>query len=185
MDYFEELVTNGKKDIADIHPDWVDKNNASYSAWKATELLKGERLTYIKSHGKISHYKTKNKFQITGSEVARKINIAKTTLLATSKYSEEFKKYLVNTNADLAESMAARIKQTTSSKSRGPIARNKDELVDEVRNLQQKLKNLEKENAVAQAEHVLSMLHSDIKDLLCIRPTTQNKNIIDFRKLKK
>ena len=117
--------------------------------------------------------------------MARKINIAQTTLLPTSKYSDEFKNYLANTNADLAESMAARIKQTTSSKSRGPIARNKDELVDEVRDLQRRLKTLEAENAMAQAEHVISMLHPDIKELLCIRQTTQNINILDFKKSKK
>lgn len=168
MEYFEDLLKN-ESELPEKLPDWVNRLNASYPAWKLVKRIKAERLSYISKHLKPSDYRVKKAYQISGSEIAKEIGISKVTLLSTSTYSNAFKGYLTDVNAELAKAKEMRIAKTRISKSRGPIAKNKDELVEETKHLKEEISVLEQRNAVEQIEKIIDSLQPDIDDLLFVK----------------
>jgi hypothetical protein len=178
MDYFKDLADEAEqKAVEDFMPEWASKNNASYSAYKATERLKGERILYINKHSKPTHFKTKKTYQITGREIARAIDIAISTLITTSTYSVKYSGYLGSVNEELTDLKDKRIFKSKQSYSRGPIARSKDMLVEEVRQLKSEIKSLREKNAIEQVEHAINMLHPDVAELLILEQQPQSTKI--------
>ncbi|MCJ8318580.1 MAG: hypothetical protein MJK12_03035 [Colwellia sp.] len=174
MDYFKDLADESeKKAVEDFMPEWASKNNASYSAYRATVRLKGERILYINKHSKLTHFKTKKTYHIAAREVARAIDIAISTLITSSTYSEDYSGYLGKVNKDLADLKDKRIFKSKQSYSRGPIARSKDMLVEEVRQLKSAVKSLEEKNAIEQVKHAINMLHPDVAELLILEQQPQ------------
>lgn len=182
MDYFEKAATKQRENPLEEAPGWVSRTNASYDAWKALQSLKRERLNYIKNHSKPSAYRTNKTFQISGSEVANKVGMSKVTLLSTSSYSEAFKQYLAETNAILLRTKEQRVEKSRRSKSRGPIARSKDELVTEVKLQKEEIERLEKMNVTQQIEQIIEILHPDIAEILFLEQKRPTKNIAPFRR---
>lgn len=167
MDYFENLA---KKETIDneILPDWVNLGNASYRAWKATQELQRDRLKYIGKHTKPSDYKIKSKYLIYGAEVAEVAKIARATLTSTSTYSKGFSEYLGEINKELEAAKEQRLSKTSVSKSRGPIARTKDDLVSEVTTLRKQINELKQKNAREQVEHTLRLLDPEVRSTLML-----------------
>ncbi|MBO7928087.1 hypothetical protein J5X91_17780 [Pseudoalteromonas sp. K222D] len=178
MNYFKEMAEEAEqKKIVEELPCWVNKNNASFVAFNETERLRTERLMFINKHTKTINFRSKKSYQISGREVARAVGIAASTLLTTSTYSVKYSKYLERINTELEEKKTQRIAKTTKSKSRGPIARNKDELVEEVKRLDAKLKTLETKNVIEQVEQAINMLHPEIANILILNQTRKTANI--------
>ena len=184
MDYFNNKADKKEKKVKETLPEWVSEENASYAAYKATEKLKGVKISYIKEHTKKSHFKIKKNWHIFARRVAEDINIAVSTLISRSSYSDEYSKYLEEINSDLEALKNERIKGSEKNKSRGAIARNKDELVAEVTDLKVENKLLKEKNAIEQVEYAINMLHSNVADLLLLRQQPQSSKIIHLGKKK-
>lgn len=82
-------------------PKWVSDKNITKKAYECINKLKSERLRYIEQHNKAKDYLKKSLYQISASEVAKTIEVATTTLISTSKYSDDLKNYLDEVNQEL------------------------------------------------------------------------------------
>lgn len=181
MDYF----VNKSKNADEKLPSWVDRKNSSFNAFRITEELYFDRLAYIRSHNRKSHFKNKKSFQITGTEVAIKIGISKTTLLVSSSYSENFKIYLNDTNERLKSFMLKRVLDSKNSLSRGAITRPKKMLVEDAEFYKKRMREVEERNAIDQVEIAFGYLHINVRKLLQLEsPNTRSsvKNVTNIMK---
>lgn len=161
--YFEKKADEALNDGEQQLPEWVSKQNASYDAYICINALKEERISFINNHQRKNSYKSKKVYQISGAEVARKINVANTTLLCTSAYSSAISQYLDQVNKELQQKKERRLQKTQQLKSRGPVARNKDELVAEVTTLKKKVKEIEERNVEEQVTEIFNQLNLNVK----------------------
>ena len=161
--YFEKKADEAIKNDEQQLPEWVSKQNASYDAYICIDALKEERMSFINNHQRKSNYKSKKVYQISGAEVARKINLANATLLCTSAYSSAVSQYLEQVNKDLQQKKEHRLQKTHQHKSRGPVARNKDELVAEVVALKKKVKEIEEQDVKEQVTEIFNQLNINVR----------------------
>lgn len=183
MDYFKEKADEAKqKEEVEFMPNWASKENASYAAYKATEQLKSEKLRFIREHSRPTQFRSKKTYQITGREAARAVDISPQTLTQSSTYSQAFNQYLERVNQDLLELKEARIKQSKQSRSRGPEAKNKNELVEENKRLKARVKELEALNAKDQVEHSINMLSPEVRAKLFIKQDQRIGNVTTLSK---
>ena len=169
MKYFEEKATTvSKVESENPHPTWVNKNNASLEAWRCVEKLKKERTRYIKSHQKVTDFLSKSSYQIKPSEVAKAINLNRTTLMHTSTYSEKFTDYLKSVNLELAALKSSQIENAISTRSRGSIRDNKDRLVTINAQLKQRVSELEQRKIEEVVKYAFDQLPLPVKKKLGI-----------------
>jgi hypothetical protein len=169
MKYFEKKATSGSKaQPEDSHPTWATKNNASLEAWKCVEKLKKERTRYIKSHQKVTDFLSKSSYQIKPSEVAKAINLNRTTLMHTSTYSEKFTDYLKSVNLELAALKKSQTENATLNRSRGSIRDNKDRLVTINSQLKQQVQELEQKKIEEVVKYAFDQLPLPVKKKLGI-----------------
>jgi len=148
-------------------PNWVSKNNASYRAYIEVLRLKDEKNHYIERHNKKSHFKTKGTYHISVRNIADNIDVANTTLSQrTTSYSVQFLDFLKSINDELENNKNERLKTTTNRKSRGAIAYNKDELVEEVKLLKNENRKLKEANIEKQIEKIIGKLSLPIRNAL-------------------
>ena len=154
MDYLKKRIEQASKAQAAVLPHWVSNKNYSFKAWQYTESLKKEKLLYIKRHDKITDFSIQKNYQIKGSDIASALEISRASLMNTSKYSHDFRRYLDSTNQELDDAKEKRLKKSKESPSRGSIRNTKDELVKantELRSKVDKLEALKTEEIVCRA----------------------------------
>jgi len=161
LEFFQEPTKN-----EDELPEWVSKSNISYKAYNEVLKLKAEKLSYIERHNRKSHFKCKKLYQISIRNVAVNIDIANTTLSQKSSYAKGFKAFLDTINKELESLKNERLKVTANRKSRGAVAYNKNELVEEVNTLKKENKKLRETNVKEQVELIFDKLSLPIKNAL-------------------
>lgn len=182
MDFFENKI----KERVDDMPSWVKATNGSHKAYLTAEKLFNERMLYIQKHNLNSHYRNKKSYQISGSEVASIAKISKPTLLSTSSYSEAFKVHLAKLNEELKRAKEDRLNSSKRIRSRGPIARPKDELVNEVAQLKKQVAELQRLNAIDQVESAFSRLGPEIRTSLGFgSPAKGGANVVHLNAVNK
>lgn len=139
----EKLKKSVEKDNKTVPPDWVTDQNASRKAWVYVEKLKVEKSEFIKRHFKATDFSTKKHYQIKGADIAKALDISRTSLMNTSGYSDNFREYLDGINEALAKSKDEKLKKAKKTPSRGSIRNSKAELVKSNTNLRKLLKELE------------------------------------------
>ena len=117
-------------------------------------------------HNEPKYYDKKGNYQITAAEVAREINITKTTLTVSSAYSPALKKYLKEVNEELEQLKEGKLEGYKRRQSGGIQQRKKDEIAEELQKTRAKLNEMTKRNAEDQVEGVLAELSLPIKRLL-------------------
>ncbi|WAK04345.1 hypothetical protein [Methylobacter sp. YRD-M1] len=147
-------------------PEWVSEKNASFRAYECINRLKELRVKYISLHSQPKDFIKKGAYQITASEIAREISIAKTTLIVSSAYSSALKKYLAEVNEELEQLKDRKLDGYKRRQSGGVRQRKKDEIAEELMKTRTKLDEVTKRNAVAQIEVVLAALPLPIKHQL-------------------
>lgn len=145
MEYLKKRVeTKEKADEEEVgRPNWVSEKNASAKAWRTTEALKLEKRLFIKRHKSPTNFLVKKHYQIKGSEVAKSAGINRTALMNTSTYSEMFRQYLADVNAELEEEKNARLRRAENPTAGGVHRSRKQDLVDRIRKDEQKITELE------------------------------------------
>jgi hypothetical protein len=176
MDYFVKKVSSISEE--ESYPDWVDAKNASLQAYQATKAAREEKLKYIFKSTRKSHFKVKKNYQIVGSEIARGIGIAKTTLLNSSSYSAAYSQHLSDINEELAKAADHKIENAKKNRSRGAISKTKKELVSKAQTDKQRIAELEKANAEEQVKAAFSHLTPAIRRLLYLPAIKPEGNVI-------
>lgn len=168
MDYLQKRAQKAAKEENEELPNWVSLKNASYRAWKLVQDLKKEKELYIKRHNKVTDYLTKYTYQIKGSDIANALNINRVSLMNTSSYSENFRKYLDSVNAELKAAKDAKLEVTRKPSSRGSIRSRKDELVMSNTELKKRVSELESQKTEALVRYALDQLPLPVKRKLGI-----------------
>lgn len=143
MDYFNKKLAQIDSSELTETPDWVSNTNVSLNAWKYVELKKHEKIKYINSHSKRTQYLNKSSYQIIAAEVARAININRSTLMHHSTYSQAFTGYLNEVNAQLEAAMHRRLEARDKTRPRGSINTSKNDLVSANTELRARIAHLE------------------------------------------
>jgi len=102
-------------------------------------------------------------YQISASEVARKVGCATVTLNNTSAYSLEFKAYLARINEDLEFEKTKKVDKHKKTLSSGMKQRKKDEISSELQRVRKELEELKKKNAEEQVLSALKALSLPVK----------------------
>ncbi len=169
MDYMKKRVQNNDtEEPKEEHPDWASERNASLKAWQYVEGQKKEKARYIKRHHKITDYQIQKPYQIKGSEVAKALNMNRSSLMNTSAYSEDFKTYLDDVNTELEASKNAKLKKSRKSPSRGSIRNSKSELVQSNDELKKRVTELESQKTEELVRYAFDQLPLPVKKKLGI-----------------
>lgn len=144
MKYLSDRARLSRAEKSDeVRPGWASEANSSLAAWRYVEAQRKEKAGYIKSHHKNKDYLTKSHYQIKPSEVARALEINRSTLMHRSSYSNDFSAYLKAVNAELEVAKQERLERGQKSPSRGSIRNSKDELVEANKELKKRIAELE------------------------------------------
>lgn len=161
LDILIQLAETTKPD--EKLPSWVSEKNVTLQAYEYLNNLKADKLEYIKSHVQLKYFKKKSSYLITASEVAREVNVATTTLISSSVYSIEFKKYLDSVNSELTEAKDNKLKTYKRTRSAGLQQQRKEELKVKLQEVRAELVEVKQRNAREQVERLLSELPLPIK----------------------
>ena len=104
--------------------------------------------------------------EISVRNVADNIGTANTTLSQKSSYAKGFKAFLDATNKELEKLKDDRLKITAKRKSRGAVAYNKDELVEENDRLKNENGKLKEANVKKQVDLILEKIDPNLKNAL-------------------
>lgn len=149
-------------------PDWVSENNYSYAAWKYTEQLKVIKADYIKKHHRTTDFLVKGNYQIRGADVASHLKINRSSLMNTSSFSKNFRKYLDDVNLELLGQKEHRIQQARNHPSRGSIESSKNQLVEANLKLKKRVEELESKNTKELVQRTFDQLPLPVKRKLGI-----------------
>lgn len=148
-------------------PPWVvdDESHTTYRAWQAILTLKEHKERGIASFGKVVDRKTpKSLYQLKKSEVAVVVGVSAQSIFRTSMFSEDILEFFDTTNkALLVLHDQEQKKQLTRHRSTGVRTRKKEELVDEVQVLRNKVKELESRQVQETLDLVLSQMPIDLR----------------------
>lgn len=168
MDYLKKRLEEAASAQNIERPDWVSAKNASLKAWEYVEQIKKDKFLYVKRHNKITDYLTQKTYQIKGSDVAKALKMSRASLMNTSSYSPNFKKYLDNVNSDLASAKDAQLKKAQKVPSRGSIRSSKDELVRVNAELKKRVAELEMQKSEEIVCYAFDQLSLPVKKKLGI-----------------
>lgn len=119
LEYFKQFDDNDARRSANQQvelPDWVSDSNSSLAAYKAIQAFYKEKVRYIRSHNKKSHYTKKSSYHISKSDVARAAGLAKPNAIFHSvQYAANLTKELDDKNMLLAASKEKALRSRSSS----------------------------------------------------------------------
>lgn len=156
MDYFEEK--------ADEKPDWVSDKNCSHKIYQAFLALEKEKRDYINRHRLTGDFEKEKSYTFSMREASRKAGIRHTNVTSLSRF-DDIKKFFNQINLQLTKEKEERLKKF-GKKSRGKYESSKGELVEEIAKVKKDYKGLEKKNAEAQINALMSRMRPEIKKLL-------------------
>jgi len=169
MKYIQNRAENNSSIIKPQTPHWVSEKNASLRAWQSVEFLKKQKLLYIKAHSKPTHFKKKQSYFISGSEIAKALKVNRSTLMHSSAYSAAFVAYLGIVNTELANTKTQMLENTREKASRGPIDINKKDLLKTTLELKKQLADLKQQNSHELVRLAFNQLSLPIKKKLGIQ----------------
>lgn len=146
LSYLEEIANKSKEIVERELPQWASSCKTSELAYSNVNKLRVQREQYIDNHFKASDYKKKSLFQISGSEIAEAIGVHRTTLMNTSSYSDEFRRFLCATNEALSNRKEEVLSASKKRISTMPSRRRRDELIDLNKKQALRIKELEDQN---------------------------------------
>ncbi|WP_339673923.1 hypothetical protein [uncultured Zhongshania sp.] len=167
LSYFEEK-SRGENDNDEGLPRWVTKENGSYPAWRLIHDMRLEKIEYIKAHNRPTDYTRNGTYKIRGSDIAKALNMNRSSLFNSSSFSNSLKQYLDEINTELEEFKNKVLARAEKSKSRGTIRSSKDELVTKNAELKSRVSELEELKVQELVSHVFDQLPLDIKRKLGI-----------------
>lgn len=157
--FLGEDFAKGSEDAAETLPPWVDKGNASYSAYKAIHEIKQAKLRYIHGHSKESDYVKKSNFLVSKAEVATKIGKTPQSIFHSSAYSTYLSAYLDGINETLVVAKNKKIEK----KAHGLQHLTKEELKTKTKTTAEELTAIKQHNCEELYDRLLSNMPLDIK----------------------
>ena len=164
--YYDEFLGEDEFDdnVSQKLPNWVSSKNSSQNAFEAIEALKKVKGQFIRKHGLKSQYKTKSTYQISKTEVAKKVGAKPQPLFNSCSYSELLTKYFNDVNEELDAYRERRIKNKG-----GLRQKKKDELVKELQQTKVSNDQLLVETVDAVYERTINNLPLDVRRKLGIK----------------
>src|SRR5690606_7084659 len=98
---------------------------------------------YIKRHKSPTNFLVTKHYQINGAEVAKAASINRTALMNTSTYSEQFRRYLSEVNAELENAKQAQLKRADNPTAGGVQRSKKTDLIDRIKQDEKTIAELE------------------------------------------
>jgi hypothetical protein len=163
-DFLESLEDKNAPEEATevIRLEWVskDKEHTTHKAWKAILKLKSEKENSIKTFGKVADTKTpKNLYEIKKSDVAKLVGVSSQSIFRASSFSSNILTFFEKENKELLKlHKKEQQKQEKRNKNTGVRSKKKEELVDDVQVLREKVKLLE----CRQVKEILDLLVSQL-----------------------
>lgn len=163
--YYDEFLDEGDFDdsASGKLPNWVNSKNSSQRAYEAIEALKKVKQQFIRKHGLKSQYKTKSTYQISKTEVAKKVGSKPQPLFNSCSYSESLTSYFNDVNDELDAYRERRIKNKG-----GLRQKKKDDLVKELQETKSNNDQLLVETVDAVFERTINNLPLDVRRKLGI-----------------
>lgn len=154
--YFEEK--------ADEKPDWVSDQNCSHKIYRAFLTLEEEKRDYINRHRLKGDFKKKKSYTFSMREASLKAGIKHTNVTSLRRF-DDIKTFFEELNLKLTKEKEERLEKF-QRRSRGKYESSKGELVEEITKVKKEYKGLEKKDAEAQINALLSKMKPDVKKLL-------------------
>lgn len=183
-DDFDELMSDefleglddesNVKEAAEIKaaqkPVWVSEDEAhtTFKTWGAILQLKRDKKVSIKALGKVADSKTpKSVYEIKKSEVAGLVGRSAQSIFRKSSFSKDVLTFFDYTNGKLlALHEKEQFKQKSRSKKTGVRVNKKEDLVKEVQDLREKVKDLECRQVKDTLDLVLTQMPFDLRQKL-------------------
>lgn len=145
--------------------DWTGKKNVTLKIYNTTMELFNFRDKYIEEHKKKQDFVKKNDtYKISAVAVARKVGIARTSLVQTSTYSKGFSAFLSKLNERLKEKKD--LKFISHRKNDAEDANKKSN--DGKPTIMQQLADVKALNVEQQVNRALDLLSPEVRELLTI-----------------
>ncbi len=157
--FLGENFVNNSESASEIIPPWVNKNNASYSAYTAINDIKQEKLRFVHGHSEESDYDKKANFLLSKVEVATRIGKSPQSIFRGTSYSVDLRKYFNNVNKLL---LAAKNKKT-EKKAHGLQHLTKEELKTKTKTAGEELTAIKQHNCEELYARLLSNMPLDVK----------------------
>lgn len=157
--FLGENFVNSSEDASETLPPWIDKNNASYSAYKAIDEIKQAKLRFIHGHSKESDYVKKSNFLMSKAEVATRIGKTPQSIFHASAYSPHLSAYLNEVN----EMLVAAKNKKIEKKAHGLQHLTKEELKTKTKTAAEELNAIKQHNCEELYARLLSNMPLDIK----------------------
>lgn len=149
-------------------PSWVSDKNITLNAYNVTMNLMEEKKLYIKSKKNISDFKVGKHYQISASEIARKLGVSTSTITSKSSYSKDLYDFIKEKNLELKEEMGKVLDRHQKTLGAGVKQRKKDAILLELKSVKNELEILRKLNAVDQVKNILNAIPLPVKRKLGI-----------------
>lgn len=158
-----------KSDIVDDEMlewvDWTGKKNVTLKIYNTTMELFDIRDKYIEEHNKKQDFvKKSDTYKISAIAVARKVGIARTSLVQTSTYSKGFSTFLSKLNERLKEKKDSKF--ISHRKNDADDANKKSN--DCKPTIKQQLADVKAMNVEQQVNRALDLLSPEVRELLTI-----------------
>lgn len=165
---------SGVKEVSEIEvdqkPTWVSENEAhtTFKVWGAILQLKQDKRERIKSLGKVADSKTpKSIYEMKKSEVAKLVDLSPQSIFRASSFSSDILSFFNDENIVLlALHEQEQKKQLSRSKVTGVRANKKEDLVNEVQYLRDKVRELECRQVKDTLDLVLTKMPFDLMQKL-------------------
>ncbi|TLX48824.1 hypothetical protein C1E24_01585 [Pseudoalteromonas phenolica] len=156
LNYFEEKT--------DEKPDWVSDQNCSHKIYQAFLTLKEEKREYISRHRLKGDFKKKKSYTFSMREASKKAGIKHTNVTSLRRF-DDIKVFFEELNLQLTKEKEERVKKF-QGRSRGKYESSKSELIEEIVKVKEEYRGLEKKDAEAQINVLISKMKPDVKRLL-------------------
>ncbi|MDP5134772.1 hypothetical protein ORJ04_02290 [Rheinheimera baltica] len=159
IQFLGENFANSNGDAAEKLPLWVDKNNASYSAYNAINEIKQAKFRFIHGHSKERDYNKKSNFLVSKAEVATRIGKTPQSIFHASAYSAHLSTYFDEVNETL---LAAKNKKI-EKKAHGLQHLTKEELKTKTKTAVEELTAIKQYNCEELYARLLGNMPLDVK----------------------
>lgn len=166
-EFLESLDDNSAESDIPERPSWVvdDESHTTYKSWQAIMALKEEKEKSIKKFGKVANKKTpKSLYEISKSEVAKKVEISPQSIFRASTFSSLILGFFDDTNVDLLEfHEKEQMKQKNRQLSTGIRSKKKDVIVKSHQDIEKELNQLKAKTTKEVLDLAIDKIPLDLK----------------------
>ena len=152
-------------------PDWVNDKNSSKAAYLAILELYAEKMKYIQSHSKKTHFKKKADYTLSKSEVARAIGKNKPNALF---HSVDYSAGLTDLFDEKQKQLLSAFEKTLNRNRKGKQGYTKTKLVSRLNKTEIELRMISEQTAEMALEKAIARLPIDIRRKLGLQVTGFN-----------